>query len=75
MINRNTRNIFISTFLENPIQGKYYEDKMNVLGLVQDVYRILTGILLEGEMKDLEEATKNEEIQTKKGITVITTTK
>lgn len=48
---------------------------MNVLGLVQDVYRILTGILLEGEMKDLEEATKNEEIQTKKSITVITTTK
>lgn len=75
VINRNTRNIFISTFLENPIQGKYYEDKMNVLGLVQDVYRILTGILLEGEMKDLEEATKNEEIQTKKSITVITTTK
>ena len=43
--------------------------------VLQEVYTILSNMLLEGDIKNLEEATKNEEIQARNSITVITTTR
>lgn len=76
MINDGIKNFkgeFVDSFKE-PFTRDYYKNKQNVLGIFQDLYIVLTSMLIEGNIDDFKDSKKDEK-QARKNITVITTTR